>query len=298
LGIADLLDAAIRLYQKSFGAFLGITAVVYVPAALLQVTAIFLIFGPSGLGGKLENLDKIEHLADLNWVALLPALGLFALALLIYALALPISQAALAVAVSRRYLGQPISIADAYQSVSGRWGEVIAASLLVGLTSGVGMLFCIAPGVYIGVMWMFGTAIIVLEGRSVMDSLRRSWDLVSGAWWRCFGTMVLLSIVIQTAAGLIAWPASIVSALLLMDKYPALGQAVNQSLGLVFGVLVQPVQVIGLVLLYYDLRVRKEAFDLELLARSLGATMPAPETPLRTMVPVPPPPPGTAPLPL
>lgn len=291
LGTVDLLDVAIRLYQRSFGPLLGIIAVVYVPAAVMQITAVFLMFGRNDFA---QSLEHVEKLADLNWATLIPGAALIGLAFLIYVLALPISQGALAIAVSRRYLGQPISVSDAYRTVGGRWGEVLAASLLVGLATSAGLLLCLVPGIYWGTMWLLVPAAIVIEGRPIRDALQRSWDLVRGEWWRCFGTMLLLSVVTQAAAGLIVWPVSALSAVLFMDKNPLLGQALNQSLSLAAGVLIQPVQIIGIVLLYYDLRIRKEGFDLDLLARNLGTT-PALVTPVAPLVT--PPPPGTVPLP-
>lgn len=265
LGIADILDAALRLYRQNFGPLLGITAVVFVPVAILQTVGAFFMgqsMGPSGESSDVQVGSMIVF-------------GVFmAGSVVVYLLAMPVCQGALSIAVARRYLGQQITVADAYHMIGDRWGTLLAGVILVGLMTTIGMLLCLVPGIYLGTLFMFVTPVIAVEGAPLMDALRRSRDLVTGEWWRCFGTYLLLSMLIQLVAGAVVYPVTFLSAFLLMERNPGLAQALNQGLSMAVSVFAQPVQIIGLVLLYYDLRVRKEGFDLELLARNLGTTVP------------------------
>lgn len=287
LGTADLLDTALRLYRRNFGPFLGITAVVYVPVAVLQIVAAFFM-------GRMMTAEGELDTAQL--ASLIPFAVLMGGAMIIYMIALPLSQGALSIAVARRYLGQPTSVADAYQTIGHRWGGLLAAVFLAGLMVLMGTVLCIIPGFYLAIGLMFVPAVVVLEGHGVVDSLRRSWDLVKGDWWRCFGVYFLLSMIIQVVAGAVVWPVTAASTLLLMERNPALMQAINQGIGMVVSIFAQPVQIIGLVLLYYDQRVRREGFDLELLAHSLGTEVPktAGSGGLVAGYPPPPPIPGPA----
>ena len=126
-------------------------------------------------------------------------------------------------------------------------------------------------------MWMFITPIIAIEGLSVMGALRRSWDLVNGEWWRCFSTYLLLSLLVGLVTGAISWPVSMLSVVLLGEGQMALALALSTGIGTVLGIVVQPVLIIGLVMLYYDLRIRKEGFDLQVLAQAMN--VPASEVP-------------------
>lgn len=269
LGMADILDAALRLYRQNFGPFLGITAIVFVPVGILQTVGAFLMgrsMGPNGDSSEVQ-------------MGALIVFGVFMLgALLVYLLAMPVCQGALSIAVARRYLGQPVTVADAYQMISDRWATLLAGVMIVGLMTAMGMLLCLIPGIFLGTLFMFVTPVIAVERATLMEALRRSRDLVTGHWWRCFGTYLLLSMLIQLVAGAVVYPVTFLSAFLLMERNPALAQALNQGLGMAASTLVQPVQIIGLVLLYYDLRVRKEGFDLELLAQNLGAKAPVTTT--------------------
>lgn len=113
----------------------------------------------------------------------------------------------------------------------------------------------------------------VVEGMSVRLAMRRSKDLSNGAKGRIF---VLL---------LILWALSIVAAviaipfLIVMGMAPAANHVVAEVSLLVVGfvsrALVPPVLSIGLCLIYFDQRVRAEAFDLEVLLGPEQSNVPA-----------------------
>lgn len=269
MNIADILDASVRLYRSNFGPFMAIIAIVYVPMALFQVLLAFAMGRTMETMAGSSNMPSTESFVAMG--------GAYAGLLLVNVLAVPLAQGALSVAVSRRYLGYPATVADAYGTIGARWGALIAAVLLVGLAAGAGTLLCLVPGIYLGIMWMFITPIIAIEGLSVMEALRRSWDLVTGEWWRCFSTYLLLSLLVVLVSGAVSWPVSGLAAALMAEKHMALAQALSTGISTAVSIVVQPVLIIGLVLLYYDMRVRKEGFDLYVLAQAMN--VPAEQVP-------------------
>src|SRR5262249_41153494 len=118
--------------------------------------------------------------------------------------------------------------------------------------------------------WIFIPQVIVLEGVTVGESLGRSWQLVSGSFWRVFGYGLLVFVAylvvqvgITDAVALALSPLGVGGAI----AGGLVSAAVSTlSLPFLFG---------AITLLYYDLRVRKEGFDLELLARDLSLLPPA-----------------------
>ena len=108
-----------------------------------------------------------------------------------------------------------------------------------------------------------------------MHALSRSRQLVRGSWWRVFGILLLIWLIYAFISFVIVLVGAAVAGLLAFagESTPvALGQAIVQ---LVFSVaqqaLTQPFSVAGTVLLYYDLRVRKEGLDLQERAEGLLA---------------------------
>lgn len=286
LNLADLLDQAVSLYRRNFAVFAGITAVVYIPVGIVQMSVGY-------LSGSLRQ-GMPQHAGQLPWTQM-GGLGIAWLGLLLVSLlAIPLGQGALAIAVSRRYLGEPVTVADAYQAVGNRWGPLILTVLVLGLAAFAGVLLCVIPGIYLGILWVFASPVVVLEGATgPVEAAKRSGQLVGDQWWHCFATYMVLSLLVYAISQAIIVPVSLAAIVGLMKSDPALAQAINQGLSAAASILVQPVLTVGLVLLYYDMRVRREGFDLELLAQALGTTLPTPagEQALWTAVPPPPPPP-------
>jgi hypothetical protein len=112
---------------------------------------------------------------------------------------------------------------------------------------------------------------IVLERTSVFGAFARTWALVDGSWWRVFGITILLALMVAIIQGAIG---GVVGALLSV-AHGTVARVVSTGITSVVGIVVQPVQLGGMTLLYYDLRVRREGFDLELAVSAMDA--PAPE---------------------
>jgi hypothetical protein len=111
----------------------------------------------------------------------------------------------------------------------------------------------------------------VVEMSGVQASMRRSKQLAAGTKGRIF-VVLLIAAVLYLVVGTAESPM-----LMLIVRNPnaehIVAQAILLMVGFVAHTLIAPVSIIGLTLVYFDQRVRKEAFDLVML---LGAAEPAP----------------------
>lgn len=214
---------------------------------------------------------------------------------------------ALANAIARLYNGQPVSILDAYGFGARRFLSLLGASLatfLIGVAlSGVifgcafGSVFALAgsgnrstgvlaavlivllmiglfvllglAALYVYTRLMLTTQTIVLEDRGPLAGIGRSWRLIGGSFWRSLGVLVLMGILTYFIAQL---PGTIVSFSLTLASRNALDNLiVNQIITTLFvqigEIIALPLQLAIYTLLYYDLRIRKEGYDLELMAQ-------------------------------
>jgi hypothetical protein len=175
-----------------------------------------------------------------------------------------IAGGAITIAVSDICLGNKPSVARSYQKIfSGVLGRLFVASLLQTLCWVIGLVLCVVPGVIAMLWFMFTPPAVMLEGLGGTKALGRSKRLAQGYLGRNFLVLVLM-VIIGAVIGIVG---GIVGAILAMLQ---LHQTfVYRLILLALQMLIAPFSIIAMILLYYDLRVRKEAYDAAALAEDL-----------------------------
>ncbi|NSW55622.1 MAG: glycerophosphoryl diester phosphodiesterase membrane domain-containing protein [Armatimonadetes bacterium] len=274
LTISDIIDASIWIYRRNFAPILGIAAVVQIPIMVVGIAvqvSLMPILMASGQSGSEVSLEQMSS-------AIGPVVLLFLMSLLY-----PLGQAALAIGISERYLGRPISVRDAYEAALPRWGQVLWTTILYWLIGyGVFIGGLLIAGfvlmIWLMVRYMLGPAVInVLENRSGWDALARSWSLTAGHFWRIFGALSILMLLAAVVTYGVSLPTQILATVMMAQEsqLAMAAQILNQVVSSLVSLLLQPLWMIGVVLVYYDLRIRKEGFDLMMMAESLGRPAPA-----------------------
>lgn len=290
----DILDQAIRIYRRNFVPLVTIVAIISVPLVLIQVAAAVISFGVTG------TFTTTQYLGDVSTVSAL-FVGATGLSYLLGLIGAIFQNGALTAFVSERFLDRQITIGQAYQRALRRWLSLLIAAFLVGValfsllmlafsvffipmigigassaagadntTSGIlglfTLCFCvlIIPAfllvIFFATRWVFYIQAIVLENYNSTGGLGRSWKLVRGTFWRVLGITALLYIMV---AILSVAPTYAVLPLSLLLPSPILAAVLNTIMQSVVVILVTPLQFAALTVLYYDLRIRKEGFDLE-----------------------------------
>ena len=331
MGLADMLDAVIRLYRHNFGILVRIAAVIFVPLGLLQVAST-----AAAVGGI--DMEAPTPTMTVPMMTVLGGAGLVVYFLL-FLLSMPIMQGAMAKAVAQANLGEKTSVKDAYRFALRRWARLLGATILYGLvslavvavplipaavliggaafagdaagpqfgiagilTGIVGMLIAMVLSIWVTFKLVFGPLAVVLEDQAPVEALRRSWDLTNGHWVRVVATLFVIGLLTAALTYMVAIPVQIAGALVQVSS-PAGGQALAAAGTVVAQLFLQPIQIVASVLLYYDLRMRKEGFDLVMMAEMIGEPELAVRTPngvarpasaLYGMETAPPPPPTPA----
>ncbi len=249
LSTGELLDKAFSLYRKHFLLFVGIMAVPALLPFLLNVLRESLRAG----GFPLTPVESALVIVSAMVVSLAY--------LIAYAMAL----AATVFAVSDVYLGRPASIRKSFAQVRGKSGRVFWMFFLLSLAMGVGFLLLIVPGVLVAVWYSVAIPVAVIENVTPGPAFDRSAKLTKGRRGSIFLIFLLFFILSYGAALLFTLPAAILSAM-----WPGVISGVISGLAsFVSSVLVGPLLTIALSLEYYDLRVRKEGFDLQLMLSAI-----------------------------
>jgi hypothetical protein len=163
-------------------------------------------------------------------------------------------------AVAAEVAGQDPSLEQTYRFGFHRLGSVLPVTVLVVLATLGGLILLIIPGIWIGIRLSMSTQALVVEGRRPTEATRRSWRLVGGHWWHTFGTLVLAGLLTFVVNALITTPFSATN---------WFGQAVAAAAATVITL---PYTTVVGVLLYLDLRARKETLSLDTLTADLQAS--------------------------
>jgi hypothetical protein len=284
LGVGELLDQAIRQYRRNFLSFIGILAVVQIPLGLLQF-AVSLV--------TLQSAGSLASGRPVPGDGLTPpltaaTLGTLLITVVSFILVQGVATAAMTRAVSDNYLGTPTGFAGAYRRIGRAWLPLVGTLILAALFAVLLTIWFIVPCVgwatglgilafYSAIIVPLAAPVVVLEHKHGYAALRRGWDLARRRFWPVIGFVTLMYLFnLLVVAGPTLIVGVIFQALITGAERTgasvsglATTQVIVQSLvGLVFSLLYVPLQLIGMTLLYFDLRVRTEGLDLAMLSQS------------------------------
>jgi hypothetical protein len=254
MGVGEILDAAIKLYRSQWKSLMAIVAIVLVPITFLQV------FLTREVGGPFADPAAASAEFDSTIVT---SLILTAIQLLVVE---PFLVAAVAKASADVYLGHRVLVGSTFRFAVSRIHSILWISILASLATGLGLLLLIVPGVIVWVRFAFGSTVLVVEGQKGSKALGRSWRLATGSFWKILGATVLGILLASVIQGILAIPGSVAFAAIGPAGWPL--YAIGLSLA---SILTTPFTTLITVLLYFDLRIRKEAFDLEVMAHEMSA---------------------------
>ena len=276
--LVELLDHSFRLYRENFALFVGLIAIVYVPGQILQMA----ISAPITLElGVLMQQWQASARSNPDMALLKQIIGhstqLFVVSALIGGIVFPLATGALTLAASRRYLGQPTSLRECYRFIFRNFGRYLGTLLLSGLATGLGFMACVVPGIFLAVWFVFTSSVVVLEGQGGTEAMGRSRQLSKDNGWRIVGMFLLVfTISVMLGFGISAFSTFAIQRLGLEPLHEFLAQ---QALQDVITLFLAPFYSIGWVLLYYDIRIRNEGFDLEVRLATPPAEPPRPPSP-------------------
>jgi hypothetical protein len=303
LTFGDIVEASFACLRRNPRTFLGL--------ALLTSLVVLLVMGVLGLlawlvvsaGSSSDTVDLFLALGITSSVALLLFISTATSIALSGVLAYPVAEAVLGRTASmgetwrrtRRFLPRllglcavlviPPTVVFAALVALGVWGFA-GGTPAVGALGIVAVLCLALATTWLGIRLVLATPALVLEDLGVVASLRRSWRLTPGLFWRTFGILVVSSLLIGIVQYVLSLAFQLGGMLLgLAVGSMGSGQAADAVAGVVTigasvlgsllsGVVTQPFLAAVLALVYTDARIRKEGFDLALARAVAGATHP------------------------
>jgi len=294
LGVGEILDNTIQIYRTNFRALVTMAAVVVLPVAVVSVL-INLSSRPSAqaatnttVGGfTISSTSSDAHDAAVRLAA---SIVVALLTLVAGWLAL----GACTRGVVDAYIGGVRADAGASLRVFARnlpslvWLAILALPPII-----IGSLLCVVPGVWLGVSWLVAIPALIVEGTKGTHALGRSFAVVRGRRWPILGLVILAALLAEVVK--ISFVLVLVGVLLRSRSTASTSYIVAAgAIGAMSSLLTTPLISTAYVILYFDLRVRNEGLDLQLVLNSLDSPATAPPLGPTAMGPPPfaPPPPA------
>ena len=296
IAVGEILDGAFTSIRRNPKATLGIAAVVLTISGIITASLEVLLLSQLGLNTGTDQTLTSAQLAGMLAVVIPSGLTALVLAFIVQILLTGL----LTAVVGRSVLGDRITAGEAWRIALPRLPALLLATLLTGLAltgpwAGLAAVLIVlgvagAPGglliaigflgaiasvvldVWFWTMFSMSAAAVVLERQGPAQALGRSWRLVRKSFWRVFGILLLAGIIVLVASSVLRLPFTVISAAFSSGSAP-LAQAIRPSVaslvigavgGIVAGAITQPISAGVTVLLYVDLRMRREGLDLAL----------------------------------
>lgn len=289
----EILDRTFNLYRNNFILFAGIAALAAV--FLVVMTGTLIVLGLS-VSNPDPRMDPRELFAKL---------GIFLGATVLFYLFIgSFTTGATIYAVSKVHLGQTVTIKDSYARVLPRLPRIIGIVLLIvlimiglillvyltvfvlglllalifagtggktiaAIITGIFVVFAVIAG-YILVAWFYlryalAVPACVLENTGAAQSLKRSFFLAKGSLWRIFLIYLLMGIINAALSLALQLPGN-----LFIRTAPMVAVVWQLAATFISFSVSYPISTIAISLIYYDQRIRKEAFDLQIMMDALG----------------------------
>ena len=279
LSLGEILDRTFSIYRSRFWLFAGISVMSGSVQLIVEAFGLLvhhMVLVRYGLSSALVASELVNGMASL-----------------LFLLAGSITQAATVFALSEVYLGRETTVVSSLKATIGRWYRYLGialwqgwsatwAALLVAIPAiyifalGLGSMYWLATlfalvavfgglgyGIYAYLRNLLGVQICVIEHTTVRASMRRSKILSEGTLGRIF-IVLLIAAALLSVAGMVQAP-FLFFILRSPKEEHVLAQCATLLITFFTHTVVSPVAMIGLSLLYFDQRVRKEAFDLVML---------------------------------
>src|SRR6185503_7250357 len=273
-------------------------AVLFMMLSAVPYLALFLVIGGIilSVGALLTPLLPFFNTFGTDPVSanliLTPAIvaGLFTLIVvaliagLISVLFLSVQIGSLVDAAAARYLGRETTVGASFRAGLRVAPKIIATGLLLFLSLAVGWLLLFAvvalannallatvgilgglvATVFVFASWLVAPVVAAIEPIGPLHAVRRSWWLSNGHRWRILGLQMLLAVLQLVLSTLVSF---IFVAAFISDVVVRL--VLQNIVNVIATVLWAPIEWAAFTVLYFDLRLRKEALDLQLAAEAL-----------------------------
>ena len=256
-GIGEILDAAVALYRARFTRLVRVAAFVVVPVQVLSALVLLSAqpdrFTLNVTGTVSPQYDSSSAGVQLAAVVVVAIVSVLSTALIV---------AVCTRVVADAYIGRSSGAVEAVRAVRPRVLAIIGTSLIVLISEGIGFVFCFVGALVPLTYFAVALPVLILEGVGVSAAIGRSVTLTKAHVMHVLGLVVTAQLLAAVVNGALAAGVRFALSSGGSPVAAVIGQSIASTIA---GVLTTPFVATAIVVLYFDLRIRDEAFDVQLL---------------------------------
>jgi Membrane domain of glycerophosphoryl diester phosphodiesterase len=274
MSLGEVLDRTFKLYRNHFWLFAGITAL---PSGVLLL---FRVVNSAWTVSRMGQVARGAQFPSFSPATLFTTIIIGFVSILLFCLMAGYAQGATVYAVSDLYLGGRAGLRDSYRRVGMKAFRVLGIFLCLGIVLFVAFLLFIIPGIILGCRVALAVPVEMLENSNPFRSIERSIQLTKGHGMQIFVILLLVVVLFYVIATIFQIPFmfAMISAAKSQQNLSVVTLIIINIGTFLAEVIVGPIATVALSLMYYNLRVRKEAFDIQHQIATLG-TNPTLDTP-------------------
>ena len=261
MSIGEILDYTFTMYRKDFKSYWTLVAYGIIPAAIINIFSLILF----------PVISQDPYAGDFG-VFIEPR---FLLSTMIFGIAAgafhTITYGGVIKKASEQIAGRDIDAKDAFLVGVRKFLPVFLGGLVLAVAAFFGFLALIIPGIYLIVSFALFFHAIIIEDEGPFGALGRSRNLVKGFWWRSLGIFIVIGALTAILTYILALPLSPILAYFIFGNPTTYG-IINIVVTLPIHIIITPLTAIAYTLYYYDLRVRKENLDLDMMINDITNT--------------------------
>jgi hypothetical protein len=265
LNLGETLDASIKIVRSRWKTLATVMLVIALPIQLANIIIIKSTTDVYQVGTSFSSTAKTATTYSDDGAYFAGQTLMIALSFLGYLL----GTVACYRAIADTYLGRETSARASLRYAGSRLGATLWLTIVLAIGLLVGFMALLVPGVWLWVAWTVAYPVMLVEGSGGVAALRRSFKLVETRWWATAGrmavTFILVGVVTTVATLLFIAPTG-----WFVDDTSFGALILEHAANLVVSLVTTPFVAAVTTLVYFDLRVRKEGFDLALLAERMG----------------------------
>jgi hypothetical protein len=237
----EIVDAAIEVYRRNPVHFILLTTLVHAPWLILQLVLI-------------GNAPPTAEIATSLLISLGTLVSYFVMSAVVVQMA------------SDLYLGRDTDALEAVRRVGSKFPTAFGGAFIQALLIGFGLMLLLFPAAYWSALYFAAIPVIVIERKGLFAAFDRSSQLSKGLKLHILSTLGLVFIIRMAVT---------LGATVLVALVPNF--AAQRVLSTLVSIVVYPLAGITDALIYYDARIRREGFDIEMMAGTAESVpVPAP----------------------